>query len=177
MMTKLYKKDGKNYSYWELWDNNKVITIHWDTLGELGSTKNIKVNFWQKLEEIFKKEVENAKKEGYEEIPLENHYQLIVQLKTKSKHPTTQDLDKRINIESVINHSLGWIGVGHTDGGDIGNGTMNIFSYVVDPNIATKNILEVFKDKGIDEKVTIASRRGENIEVLYPKNYKGKFNY
>jgi hypothetical protein len=32
------------------------------------------------------------------------------------------------------------------DGGDIGGGTMNIFSYVVDPEIAAQNILEVLKE-------------------------------
>jgi hypothetical protein len=49
-------------------------------------------------------------------------------------HGSTADLDKRVAVEELMNEGLGWTGLGHCDGGDIGSGTMKIFCYVADAN-------------------------------------------
>jgi len=177
MMTKLYKKYNKTYLYWEIWEYNSALTIHWGTIGELGYTKEVKANIKEKLDYIYQKEIKKAKKDGYTEISIEKHYQLITQLKSVSNNITPKELNRRIKVEKVINHSLGWIGIGHTDGGDFGGGKMNIFAYVIDPYIAAKNILSELEKNNINEDIIIASRQGETIKVLYPERFEGEFSY
>lgn len=36
------------------------------------------------------------------------------------------DLEKRHELEDILNESLGWSGLGHCDGGSIGSGTMEV---------------------------------------------------
>lgn len=177
MMTKLYKKVDNFLHYWEIWDDDKTLTIHWGKLGETGNSKDIKIKFWQKIDKIAQEEIEKAQKKGFKEIDLDDHLELIVQFKTNDKWGDEKDLEKRHSIEGLLNESLGWTGNGHCDGGDIGSGTINIFSFVVDPDIATKTVIEDFKKNKIKGDFIIAKQKNEEITVLYPVNYQGEFKY
>lgn len=80
----------------------------------------------------------------------------------------------------LMNECLGWTGNGHCDGGDIGSGTINIFSYVIDPEIAAKTTIECLREENLLEGAIIAIR--ENIEqeveeylVRWPESFKGEF--
>jgi hypothetical protein len=89
-------------------------------------------------------------------LKLENYYRLILTRKRSLKNkklPTTargfgteQDLDKRHRLEGKLDRILGWTGLGHTDGGSIGSGTMEAGCVVVDFEIAKKVIEENLKD-------------------------------
>ena len=57
-----------------------------------------------------------------------------------------EDLDKRHKLEDRMNETLGWTGLGHTDGGSIGSGTMEVGCIVVDFEIAKKVIIEDLKN-------------------------------
>ncbi|MFT4668158.1 MAG: hypothetical protein ACI9XB_005138 [Gammaproteobacteria bacterium] len=57
-----------------------------------------------------------------------------------------EDLDKRHRLENRINETLGWTGLGHTDGGSIGSGTMEVGCMVVDFDVAKKVIIEDLKN-------------------------------
>jgi hypothetical protein len=177
MMKKLHKKIDNFLHYWEIWENNNTITIHWGKLGETGESKEIKVKFWQKINKITNQEIEKAENTGFKEIDLEEHHKLIVQFKSIDKWGDEKDLEKKQTIESLLNESLGWTGNGHCDGRDIGSGTINLFSFVVDPGIATNTILTDFKKRKIEDDFIIALQKDDEITVLYPENYKRKFQY
>ena len=45
-----------------------------------------------------------------------------------------------------MNETLGWTGLGHTDGGSIGSGSMEVGCIVVDFDVAKKVIIEDLKN-------------------------------
>ncbi len=177
MMTKLYKDVDNFLHYWEIWDNKNVITIHWGKLGETGDSKNINVKFYQNLNKIVKNEIAKTKSDGYYEIPQEKHFQLIVQFKIGENFGTEDDLDKQQKVENLLNEALGWTGNGYCDGGDIGSGTMNIFSFVIEPGSAQKTVIEKLTENKIFNDFIIAIRKDEDIKIVYPENYQGEFQY
>jgi len=58
---------------------------------------------------------------------------------------SSSDLDKRHALEDRMNEMLGWVGVGHCDGGSIGSGTMEACCMVVDAEIAMRAIADDLK--------------------------------
>lgn len=177
MLKKLYKKIDNFIHYWEIWDNKEIITIHWGKLWEIGSSENIKINLWQKVDKILKQEIEKAQNNWFKEIDLDQHFQLIIQFKTDSEWWDEKDLDKRNIIEDILNETLWWTGNGYCDWWDIWSGTINLFSFVVDPDIAIKSIIEELKENKIKWDFIIAKQIDEEIIVLYPENYIEKFEY
>jgi hypothetical protein len=87
------------------------------------------------------------------------------------------DLDRRHAVEDLLNSRLGWTGLGHCDGGDIGSGTMNIVCLVVDPDLAAPVIVRELEQKGHREGVTLAVERDGEFEVRWPPDYQGPFSY
>ena len=80
-------------------------------------------------------------------------------------------LEKRHQVEDLMNECLGWTGNGFCDGGDIGSGTTNIVNYVVDVKKATQTILEELKNNNLLEGVKLAYLNPEVEEyvALYPE--------
>jgi hypothetical protein len=76
-----------------------------------------------------------------------------------------------------LNECLGWTGNGNCDGGDIGSGTMNVWSLVVNPYLAAEAILDELRKNDFLEGVVIAIERQDSFEVLYPENYDREFAY
>ena len=54
---------------------------------------------------------------------------------------TPEDVEKRTRLQDRMNDFLGWIGLGHCDGGSIGSGTMEVCCFVIDFDIA-KSLIE-----------------------------------
>jgi hypothetical protein len=175
-MIKLYKNDGTSYHYWEAWDHNRHITFHQGKLGRTGHTYREPLHFWQKAASLIERAAEPVRARGFHEIPLEHHAELIVQYRTLSWGGPA-DLEKRHRVEGVLNECLGWTGNGHCDGGDIGSGTINAFSFVVDPHIGAKSIAAALRKAGLIEGVVIAYALDDGFEVLYPKNHRAAFSY
>lgn len=57
-----------------------------------------------------------------------------------------KDLDKRYELQSRMDETLGWTGLGHCDGGSIGSGTMEVCCIVIDYDLA-KEVIEADLDK------------------------------
>lgn len=135
-MLKLYKKSGETIHYWEAWAaNSREITIHWGIVGDEGENRAIEILRGENADALIKREAEQPHGDGYRKIPLSKHTRLIIQCPILGMG-TKSDLDRCIVIEDLMNGRLGWTGLGHCDGGDIGTGTINIFCFVVDPNKA-----------------------------------------
>ena len=97
--------------------------------------KKLKVDFFQ----ISKRSYKKILIEGYAEFDDEKLSFLEIEYKIDG-FGTEEDLDKRHRLESELDEILGWTGLGHTDGGSIGSGTMEAACLVVDFDIAKKVI-------------------------------------
>jgi hypothetical protein len=176
-MIKLYKRTAKECLYWEAWDaGRRLVTIHWGTLGKTGRNKSIRIPKGESAKTVIRRESEEPRANGYNEIDLEDHAQIVVQYKTKDAWGDTSDLDKRYQVEGILNECLGWTGNGHCDGGDIGSGEINAFSFVVDPALAKVAIVKELKKNKLLDGAIIAVRKDEDYEVLWPEDFDGEFS-
>jgi len=138
---KLYKFSEDEKRYWETWENNDGSHIvHWGELGTKGKTKTVKSSFLKKAESKIQEEIEKAIADGYREIPAEDHFTLLVEYKVAGMG-SGKDVEKRHRLESRMNETLGWTGLGACDGGSIGSGTMEVCNFVVDFELA-KRVIE-----------------------------------
>jgi predicted DNA-binding WGR domain protein len=139
-MVKLYKEiDGKLH-YWETWDlEGKAALIHWGPVGERGEQKEIKGGLFTSLTKNVQKKIEEKRREGYDEFD-EGEMAFLEIEYIIDGFGTAEDLDKRHRLEEKMDQLLGWTGLGHTDGGSIGSGTMEVGCAVVDFDIARELI-------------------------------------
>ncbi len=139
-MFKLYKFTDNKKEYWETWDNeNGTHTVHWGKLGEKGESKIIKSSMFKKAETIIQKEIDELISKGFQPIEDDEQNRLIIEYSIDGMG-TEEDLEKRHRLENQMNETLGWTGLGHCDGGSIGNGTMEVCNYVVDFELAKEII-------------------------------------
>ena len=122
-MIKLYKATADALLYWETWEHEGTHTIHWGKVGETGQTKELRSGLLRNVEKSVQKEVRERLSEGYAER--EELEVLLIQYRLDS-WGSVADLELRHKIEDLMNECLGWTGLGHCDGGDIGSGTVNI---------------------------------------------------
>jgi hypothetical protein len=177
LMIKLYKRVGKQTLYWEAWDAGKrVVTVHWGTLGETGCTRDVRIEKGESAEVVIDRESQEPRSTGYAEIDIDDHAEIIVQFKTKDAWGDTSDLDKRHGVEDILNECLGWTGNGHCDGGDIGSGTINAYSFVVDPYLARDAIVAALKKNKLIDGAIIAIQRDDDYEVVWPDDFQGEFS-
>ncbi|VXC42865.1 conserved hypothetical protein [Bacillus sp. 349Y] len=100
----------------------------------------------------------------------EELHELVIQYSYEEDR-IEEALERRHAVEELMNECLGWTGNGHCDGGDIGSGTTNIFTYVVHVERAVKSILDDLQENDLIEGVKLAygNRDNEEYEALYPK--------
>jgi predicted DNA-binding WGR domain protein len=144
-MIKLYKLVDNQLNYWETWDNDdKTAIVHWGIVGHRGQDKEIKSGPFTDIRKTIQKEIAEKIKEGYAELDEDKISFLEIEYIIDG-FGTEQDLDKRHRLEERMDEVLGWTGLGHTDGGSIGSGTMEVGCIVVDFEIGKKVIEENLK--------------------------------
>ena len=147
-MIKLYKRIEDGWLYWEAWESAvSAVTLHWGVLGNAGQTTLVKVPAGGTPDDVIMDEALRPRAQGYKELELADHSQIVVQYNTEDAWGGSDDLEKRYRVEEVLNGCLGWTGNGHCDGGDIGSGTINSYSFVVDANLAKATIVEALQSK------------------------------
>ncbi len=145
-MIKLYKNIDSKLHYWETWDKDtKTGIVHWGEIGSKGLNKEIKSGLFENYATKIRKEMEQKIKEEYSEFDNENYAFLEIEYKIDG-FGTEEDLDKRHRLEGQMDEILGWTGLGHTDGGSIGSGTMEVGCMVVDFEVAKKVVEESLKN-------------------------------
>ncbi len=138
-MLKLYKLTNSKKEYWETWDNGDGShTVHWGELGTTGQSKEVKSSLLRKPEKIIQKEVDEMVSNGF--IPIEEEFTLLIEYAVDGMG-TKEDVEKRYRLQDRMNETLGWAGLGNCDGGSIGSGTMEVFNFVVDFEVA-KQVIE-----------------------------------
>ncbi|MFV0394094.1 MAG: hypothetical protein ACK5LC_06825 [Coprobacillaceae bacterium] len=173
-MKKLYKKreDGK-LQYAEYWLYQNEITLH---TGEVGKRGQIETFSGYTSEDDFEDYFnEMFYPFGYK--PINKNYWIVVQYPTESIGFSDEINKLKNKVINCLNNNIGWLGLGHIDGFDIGkqickNGenVLNIFCVVVDKNIGLKIINEILKDNNLNyEIVRIASK--DNYEEDYILQY------
>ena len=175
-MVKLYKFEANKVSYWEAWEAEGEIVFHWGVLGEKGEVRNIRLKRNGSSNMSIPDEADRHRAEGYRELKEGEEHTLLVQYQIDG-WGTPEDLDKRHAVEELLNECLGWTGNGNCDGGDIGSGTMNVCSLVVDPYLASHTIIAELRENNLLEGAVIAIEREDSFEVLYPDKFDKEFSY
>jgi hypothetical protein len=99
----------------------------------------------------------------------------IIQYKV-DENGTTDDFDKRVEVEDLMEGCLDRTNLGNCDGGDLGSGTMNVFCFVVDPDKAQKVIVDNLRAHSLLDGAVIAQRIGEDYKVIWPPDFQGEFS-
>jgi predicted DNA-binding WGR domain protein len=138
---KLYRFSDEKKEYWETWENEKRShTIHWGELGTRGESKTVQSTLFAKAEKTIQKEIDQLVKLGFRPIDIDDHCTLLIEYVVDGKG-AKEDVEKRHRLESRMNETLGWTGLGVCDGGSIGSGLMEVCNFVVDFEVA-KAIIE-----------------------------------
>lgn len=137
-------------------------------------TSKLKVDSSRSYEQAAGDEQVKCQSERHEEIG--EHKTLIVQYRTEG-WGSSQDLEMRWTVESLLDECLKSMSNGYCDGGDIGSGTINIFLSVLDPHRATEAVIEALRKAQLLEGATIALEDEEEFEVLWPEGFEGGFSY
>lgn len=174
-MLKLYRVTNTGTEYWEAWYTGTEITIHWGVLGDIGQHHEIPIQPGVHPSETVKHEAKAFRAAGFKAIKKTDLRCVAIQYQVQG-NGNSEDFDKRVEIENLMNECLGWTGLGHCDGGDMGTGTMNVFCFVVDSAIAQRVIAEELKSNDLLDGAIIAERHGDDYKVLWPLNFKGEFS-
>lgn len=175
-MIKLYKFEADKVSYWEAWEADGEIIFHRGVLGDRGETRKVALKRNESSNISIAGEANKYRAEGYRELKEDEQHMVFVQYKVDG-FGTPEDLEKRHEVEALLNECLGWTGNGNCDGGDIGSGTMNVCSLVVNPYLACEAIVEELRENSFLEGAVIAIEWADSFEVLYPENYDKEFAY
>ena len=107
---------------------------------------------------------------------------LILQWPVEGSFGCQEDLEFRHDAEKIVGGVLTAGGLGSCDGGDIGNGKMNVFCEVSAENAvaACKAIVPKLDEEGLIDAVVIAFTDDDDEDaepnVLYPQGYTDAFS-
>jgi hypothetical protein len=139
-MLKLYKRIDGVLRYHEAWCNDGKVTEHWGAAGERGENREHKLAEDEDEECAILRILQPAAEQGFAPIDPEDHAILLIEYAVEG-FGTKQDLEKRHTLQSRMDETLGWTGLGACDGGSSGSGTMEVCCYVTDFDVA-KHVIE-----------------------------------
>lgn len=173
-LPKLYKNTPEGLLYWETWEVAEIIIIHKGVVGQRGTTKRLPNDAPSR--NYVAAEARQRLDEGYAVVGSEDHATVIVQYRTDG-WGSEADLRKREAVQESLDSALGWTGLGHCEGGDIGSGTMNIFCEVVDADVAVPEIVRTLEKGKHLEGAVVAVKANGSAEVRWPADHHGSFSY
>jgi hypothetical protein len=146
---KLYKKAGKDLLYREGWFSGDRVFEHWGTCGERGSVREHGALGLHDAARILNRLKSSARQEGFKSRSKSQMTTLVVEYPIE-RFGTSTDLKTRHMIEDRLNELVGWLGLGHLDGGSTGSGSMDVFLIVVDFEVAKTAIELAAKGTDLD---------------------------
>jgi hypothetical protein len=141
-MFKLYRRVGKDLEYYEAWPTDEGIIEHRGRCGERGRALRHATRDVAEQHRILTKLRDAAKSDGFRNIPQSRLATLIVECQITGSG-STDDIDRRHALEEFLDEQLGWLGLGHCDGGASGAGSMEVFCFVVDHAIAQEALAPI----------------------------------
>lgn len=167
-MLKLYKKTSAGVDYWEAWQDDNMLVVHSGALGQIGETS--RVPYSRDAKRVVESQIERLQSQNYTKIENEAFFVLSIEYQLGS-WGSSADLEKRHKVEELLDDCLGWTGLGHCTGGQIGSGSMEVFCGVVDPFIALDSILETLRQNNFLEDAVIAVKVDDDFKVLWPETH------
>jgi hypothetical protein len=174
-MLKLYRTTASGTEYWEAWNTTTKITVHWGKLGDQRESRELPLEPGVLPSGVIRREAKPIRAAGFKPLKRTELRSLVIQYKVDERG-STDDFDKRVEVENLMNECLGWTGLGHCDGGDMGSGEMSIFCFVVDASVAEGVIVRELKSHGFLDGAVIAQRTEDEYQVLWPHDFKGQFS-
>jgi predicted DNA-binding WGR domain protein len=172
---KLYKKDGDTLRYWEAWVHEDKLTVHWGVVGEQGEEKHLPLPADEDPDMALAQAAEPLVDQGYDEPEPDMMTPLVIQYPLQGKG-TGQDFSKRNDVEELVTSMLGWTGNGEVEGAETQPGRMNVFCWVLEPEIAVRTLLEALDEDDLLEGAVIAVvHEDAPPRVLWPEEYSGPF--
>lgn len=150
-MITYYKSINNKLHYWKTWDKDaKTGIVHWGIIGHPGQNKEVKSGLLASHTSKIQKEIEQNIRDGYAPFDEENYVPLEIEYKIEG-FGTEQDLDKRHRLEEKMDLIMFWTGLGKTNGGSIGSGTMEVGCSVVDFEITKKVVTAHLKNTEFED--------------------------
>jgi hypothetical protein len=146
-MFKLYRRDEGRLHYREAWAHHGEVIEHHGACGTEGETRNHPYGTPAEARRIRAALKAAARAENYRPIAPSRHRRLVVELPIED-FGDAADIVLRHTLEDFLNNRLGWLGLGHCDGGSMGSGTMEVFCFVVDMAVAREAVARELK--GLD---------------------------
>jgi len=168
-MFKLHKKDNKNnLLYAEFWvsEDNKGV-VHTGKVGKNGSVEEFIIGEEYKTSSSFLDYFETKFRElAYTDFKDEDLTYLVLQFAMKSLKGNKRDYWLKDKVTEYLNNELGWRGLGHVDGFDMGEQisfkgkyALNIFCEVYDEEKGIAAIKRCLREYRLDyTRIKIASR-------------------
>ncbi|HDR7794967.1 TPA: hypothetical protein QCY19_003625 [Bacillus luti] len=174
-MIKLIKQEKDKMLYWEVWkEDKKTLIVHYGCVGDTGEMYEIELYPFQRAEKEMKVLADEELAEGFKKIDEEELIEFVLQY-DYTEDQLEEVLEKRNQVEEVMDEALGWSGNGYCDGGDIGSGTINIFTFVIDVDKALQTTLNELENEQLLDGVKIAYVNDEEDYIqVYPSE--GEFN-
>ncbi len=147
---KLYRREGSVLRYHEAWAHEGEITEHWGVCGEEGETSSHAYDDLAAGGKIMGAIKRQARQAGFVTLARSKHRQLVLEIPVDG-FGTEAELDTRHKIEDYLNNALGWMGLGHVDGGSTGSGSMEVFCIVPDMKIAKAAVTVGLARLGIEK--------------------------
>jgi hypothetical protein len=117
----------------------------------------------------------NAEAMSVDKHAMDERRRIVVQYRIQG-NGSGSDHDKRVEVENVLGEFLEAGDLGYCDGGDIGNGTMNVYCFVKPRQGVGKKIVELLSTNNLLESAVIAETDGEGEEqVIWPPDFQGEF--
>lgn len=168
-MFKLHKKDTEStILYAEGWTSDENIgIIHTGKVGKEGTTEEYNIPGKFETSSDFMEHFEaHFKGLGYSETKDEDLTWLVVQFEMKSLKGNKRDHWLQEKVTDYLNHELGWRGIGHVDGFDMGEQiafkgkyALNIFCEVYDEAKGIAAIKRCLREYRLDyTRIKIAAR-------------------
>ncbi|MCC2455177.1 hypothetical protein [Bacillus cereus] len=174
-MIKLIKQEKDKLLYWEIWEEDKkTLIVHCGCVGDTGEMYEIELYPFQRVEKEMKELADEHLADGYKELDEDELIEFVLQYDYKDNQLEAA-LEKRQQVQEIMDEALGWSGNGHCDGGDIGSGTINVFTFVIDVDKALQTTLDELENQQLLDGVKIAYVNDEEDYIqVYPSE--GEFN-
>ena len=179
-MLKLYRHIGDSIEYVECWINDGVGVKHAGVVGDRGEITNTPNTTDLKA-------YENALREeyapqGYTEWPKSLHYWIVAQIPVETIEKGRPLIQPMLD---ALNNDLGWIGLGHMDGYDIGWSfrpegkelVLNFFAEVVEKDIGCATVRQTIINKSEQEHYDIGYRPFDEDEYTMYESTKGRKDF
>ncbi|MBO9129867.1 hypothetical protein [Bacillus sp. 165] len=154
----------KDTQYWEVWNDEGILTVHYGKIGDIGKAEELEAD---NAEETMQKLAEEKLQEGYTYVEEDSLTEFVIQYQYEGDEQ--EALDSRYYIEEIMNECLGWTGNGFCGGGDMSEGLMNIYCFVLNVNIATETIIEELEHQNALQGAVLAyCSSDDEFQVVYP---------